>query len=93
MSDVHDVLELEGVAYVQDVLGVAVEVGVTVRVVGFQIRLSRADVVEQDDLVIALERWGEEPPKTLTLLRDKTSLAKPLHLHGHRSPGVPSIGR
>ena len=56
VADEDHVGELELAADLEHVVGVAVERGVALRVVGRQVRAAGADVVEEHDAVVGLER-------------------------------------
>ena len=60
-----DVAQVERVADVEHVLRVAVERRVALGVVRREVGLARADVVEQDDPVVVLERGRDEAPHVL----------------------------
>ena len=65
VPDEDHVPEPELVADLEHVLGVAVERGVALRVVGGQVGAARADVVEEDDPMIVREGGRDEPPHVL----------------------------
>ena len=60
-----DVLEVKGTADLQDVVGVAPQVGVSVRVERRQVGPAGSHVVEEDDPMGVLEGRGDEAPHVL----------------------------
>ena len=65
MADEDDVPQVERVADVEDVLGVAVQLRVPRRDVGREIRAPEAHVVEHDHPEAILERRRDVPPHPL----------------------------
>ena len=65
VADEDHVVQIELVANVEHVLRVALERCVALGVVRGEIGLSRADIVEEDDAVVVLERRSHEAPHVL----------------------------
>jgi hypothetical protein len=65
VADEDDVAQIERGANVEHVLRVAVEAAVAFGAVLTEVGLPRADVIEEDDAVVVLERRGHEAPHVL----------------------------
>ena len=65
MPDKDTIPDAELFSQVDDVLGIAIQIGVFFRLIGGQIRAARADLIEQNGLEPRLERGGHQPPHVL----------------------------
>ncbi len=65
MADEHDIAQVELAADVEHVGGVAVQRAVAMPVVGREVGLAGADIVEQDDAEAVLERRPDVAPHDL----------------------------
>ena len=65
MSDEDCLLKVELVAELYHVVRIAIERGIFGRIVGLQVRATRADMIKKDCLKVVFESGGHVPPHVL----------------------------
>jgi hypothetical protein len=85
MPDEDCILETKFVADIDNVVRVSGKRRLCLRIVGFQVRPTRADMVEKDSLKPGLERWRHMPPHVLVAAKSMRE-----H-HGGAGPGSANI--